>query len=73
MNKSILRLASVTYAIRAQKILEQRGIRSGIKKILQGQTPGGCGYGLELDGAHLQAAQQELSSAGIRILELLRG
>lgn len=72
MNKTIIRLTSVTYAIRAQKLLEQQGIRANVKKILQGRMPGGCGYGVDVPTSALAAAQQALASAGIRVVELMR-
>jgi hypothetical protein len=64
----IIRLTSVTYAIRAQKLLERRGIRSHIKKLSQSLHVSGCGYGLSVSG-DLHAVAQILTSAGIRIVE----
>lgn len=71
-NPTIL-LGSLTWAIRAQKLLEQRGIRSNIKKISgsRGQGgQGGCGYGLELFG-NLGLALNHLQAANIHIVEVL--
>jgi hypothetical protein len=63
-------MSSVTSALRAQKLLEQRGIRSYIRKIANHPKLGGCGYGLELLG-DLNAALCLLQAAGIRILGIL--
>lgn len=71
MHKAIIRLTSVTYAIRAQKLLEQRGIRSVIKKMTKSLNVSGCGYGLEFAGADLDMAEDIISSAGIRIVEIV--
>lgn len=70
MHKAVIRLTSVTYAIRAQKLLEKRGIRSIIKKITTSLNVNGCGYGLELASADLNAAQSVIASAGIKIVEI---
>jgi hypothetical protein len=70
MRTYTIRLTSVTYAIRAQKLLEQRGIRSHIKKLSQSIGVHGCGYGLSIN-SDLSQAIQILSSAGIRIVETM--
>lgn len=72
LSKHIIRLTSVTYAIRAQKLLEQRGIRAYIKKLVKSLSIHGCGYGLEISG-DLNTVIQILSSAGIRIVEVVEG
>lgn len=70
MQKAFIRLSSVTYAIRAQKLLEQRGIRATIKKITRSLQISGCGYGLEINAGDLEAAANLIASAGIRIIEI---
>lgn len=69
MNRHVIRLTSVTYAIRAQKLLEQRGIRSYIRKLTQSLGVYGCGYGLEIAG-DLDSAVRIIEAAGIRIVEI---
>lgn len=71
MSKSVIRLTSVTYAIRAQKLLEQHGIRSYIKKLVKSLSVHGCGYGLEIAG-DLGTAMQIIQAAGIRIVEVVQ-
>lgn len=70
MQKAIIKLTSVTYAIRAQKLLERQRIRSTIKKIVRNMHISGCGYGLEISAADLDMAQKIINSAGIRIIEI---
>jgi len=72
VHRPIIRLSSVTYSIRAQKILEQRGIKSYIKKLTKGLNVSGCGYGLEIYG-ELNKAVEILQSADIRIIEITGG
>lgn len=66
MGKPILILTSVTYAIRAQKLLERRGIRAYIKRNVNGLSSHGCGYGVMVNG-DAQVASQILALAGIRV------
>ncbi len=68
--KKIIRLSSVTYAIRAQKVLEQNGIRSKVKKLTQDMKVNGCGYGLEVAG-DVRAAANLLTKTGIRVVEII--
>ena len=68
-NRTIL-FNSITWAIRAQKLLEQRGIRSAIRKISKVGTTRGCGYGLDVRG-DLQNALRLLSAADIRIVDVV--
>lgn len=71
MNRAVIRLTSVTYSIRAQKLLAQHGIKSYIKKLAKNINANGCGYGLEISQQEVQSAYQILSSAGIRVVEIL--
>jgi hypothetical protein len=64
----IIRLTSITYAIRAEKLLAARGIRARIKKLSQSLSVHGCGYGLVITG-ELYPAVQILTAAGIKIVE----
>ena len=68
--KSVIRLSSVTYSIRAQKLLERQGIKAYIRKLSQDRRSGGCGYGLEVYG-HLPTILGQLSASGIRVLEVV--
>ena len=66
----MIRLTSVTYAIRAQKLLEQKGIRAAIKKISRSLQVNGCGYGLEINSGDLEPVKEILSWASIKIVEI---
>jgi hypothetical protein len=67
LNSSLIRLSSVTYAIRAQKQLERHGIKSYIRKQQIGKNTRGCGYGVEIHSSVSQPAQDIIRAAGIRI------
>ena len=64
--KGIIRLGSVTYAMRAGRILEQNGIRSYIQKTTS--KNGGCIYALEIQNGSLSEVEKIVTSAGIKIL-----
>lgn len=72
LNKHVIRLTSVTYAIRAQRLLQQRGIRCYVKKLVKSMHIHGCGYGVEIIG-NLDMAVQIISQAGIHIIEIVEG
>lgn len=72
MNRPMIRLTSVTYAIRAQKLLERQGIRSYIKRLTKSTQVQGCGYGLEIVG-NLDMAVNTIRAADIRIIEIIGG
>jgi len=72
VSPGVIRLSSVTYAIRAQKLLEQQGIRSYVKRVTSTTQANGCGYGLEING-NLEAAQRIITASGIRIVEIMTG
>jgi len=66
--RGIIRVSSVTYAMRAQKVLEASGIRANIRKVaIKDNYSQGCGFVLEVRGDPRPAAQI-VSSAGIRIM-----
>jgi len=70
MNNATILLSSITWAIRAQKLLELRGIRSYIKKTAAGC--GSCGYGLTIRADEdVEAVADYLRAADIRIKEVL--
>lgn len=70
MSKTLIRFSSVTYAIRAQRVLEQHGIRSYVKRVSKGMQVSGCGYGLEITG-DANTSTQLITAAGIRIVEVV--
>ncbi len=70
MQKAILRLTSVTYAIRAQRLMEQRGIQAIVRKSTRSLHVRGCGYGIEVSLAYVDIALEILNKFGIRVLEV---
>ncbi len=68
MQGAFIKLASVTYAIRAQKLLGFHGIKSAVKKFSLGLQSNGCGYGVEINTNYRDSAVAILNGAGIRIL-----
>lgn len=65
----IILFGSVTWALRAQKLLELQGIRSAVKKVANNPKLGGCGYGLEV--GRLQEALHILQANHIRMIDIL--
>ncbi len=57
---------SITYAQRAQRILEQSGIGAYISKAPQGLTPEGCSYGVRVFRKNAFKAMDILKKAGIK-------
>lgn len=57
---------SLTYAQRAERLLERAGIYSGITKAPQGITPEGCAFGVKLQGKQVQRALGIIRGAGIK-------
>lgn len=57
---------SLTYAQRAERLLERAGIYSGLTKAPQGVTPEGCTFGVKLQGKHVHRALGIIRGAGIK-------
>ena len=70
MNRATIRLTSITYAIRAQKILAKRGIQAVVRKSARSMNTTGCSYGVEITAAYLAQAQDLLTGRGIQILDI---
>ena len=68
----IIALSSVTYAMKAERLLSDAGIAASIIKLEAGQTRSGCAYGISLSCGHASAAVQHLSKHGIPYSEVLR-
>ena len=69
MTYPVIRLSSVTYAIRAQKLLERHGILVLIRRQAGDFNGQGCGYAIEIRG-DIKAAATLVRNAGIRILAI---
>jgi len=70
MNSGTILFNSITWAIRAQKLLGRRGIGSTIRKISKTGSAKGCGYGLNVYG-DLQNALRILDLDNIRYIDVV--
>ena len=66
MNKITLSLGSVTYSIKAQKILSNHQIPSKVVKISNDNHGRGCIYGLEIESIYRQTARTLLDKYKIK-------
>jgi len=71
MNSGTILFNSITWAIRAQKLLGGRGIKSTISKISKTGSAKGCGYGLTVQG-DLQNALRILNLDNIRYIDVVK-
>ena len=62
---------SITWAIRAQKLLEGQGMRSDIRKISKAGANKGCAYGLDVP-KDLQDIVRMLEAQGVRIVDVVK-
>jgi len=62
---------SITWAIRAQKVLEGQGVRSDIRKISKAGVAKGCAYGLDVP-KDLQKMVRVLEEQGVRIVDVVK-
>ena len=63
---------SLTYAQRAQRLLERENIRTRISKAPQGVTPEGCSYGVRVALNNLDRALTNMKTSGIRTGRIYR-
>lgn len=65
--KNVIIVSSVTYAVKAQKLLSEQGITATLTRADGVRSVKGCGYGLRIHG-DLNSAAIVLKRSGIRIL-----
>ena len=65
MEQCILTVGTVTYAIRARKLLSSLGIRARLVKGTRPGGAGGCTYGVEISASDLTLATDALKRADI--------
>lgn len=70
MGTLILKVGSVTYALKAKDILRSRGIKCGIRKTPDPRPGEGCGYSVLIPGG-TKAEADALRLAGIGISRML--
>ena len=66
--KKVTVLSSVTYALKAQEILKNNGVRADLTRSRAVRSVRGCGYGVSLDGGDLPRALALLSAAGVPVI-----
>ena len=70
MDSGTIILNSITWAIRAQKLLAGGGIPADIRKISKVGKLQGCGYGLDVSN-QLQTALQLLDANKIKYIDVI--
>lgn len=65
MNTAILTVGSVTYAIKARKLLLRSGIRSKLVKVNENKTARGCSHGIEIEEGNFYDVVAILRENGI--------
>lgn len=71
MLHSIIILRSLTYAQRAERLLERAGIYASVKKVPQSASPEGCTYGVLVRSKNLDQAQSTLIKNSMTIRNVL--
>ncbi len=71
MNETILVFSSVTYALKAQKALNESGISSELIRSPRVREIRGCGYGLRIAEKDKKAASASAARAGATVLAVL--
>ncbi len=66
MKTTVITTGSVTYAIKAKKLLAREGIASKLIKADVSKTKSGCSYGVEFPSSEFYTAANILRSNGIR-------
>ena len=64
---TVIVLTSMTYAYKAQEILNRQGINNSLTRNAQTVRIRGCGYGLKIDDSQSGYVQKLLSENGIKI------
>lgn len=67
MNKPLLIVSSITYAMKGQEILKRNGFKVNVKRVPKSQVLSGCGYGL-LVKSNPDKAEDILSKFQIKVL-----
>ena len=67
MNKQLIMVSSITYAIKGRDILRQRGMKAYIERTPGGKDRAGCGYSIYVD-SNTDMAEDILRQSGIKIL-----
>lgn len=68
MNRPLLVVGSVTYAMKGRDILNRNGFQATVERIPHIGGGAGCGYGIEVSPEGLAEAEALLGEAGIHVL-----
>ncbi|WP_343253087.1 DUF3343 domain-containing protein [Ligaoa zhengdingensis] len=71
MEKSIIVVKSITYAMRAQQILNNLGISAYIERDIGAASKYGCGYSVRVKTSEAQRAAEIIKAYGIRVVDIL--
>lgn len=66
MNKSLIMVSSITYAMKGRDLLQRRGFRAYVERAPREAKDAGCGYGIYVPDRTEEAAQH-LQEAGISV------
>lgn len=72
MEKQLITVGSVTYAMKGKEILLRHGIRAFVEKTPKRAGNSGCGYGISVAG-DIQRAAAILTQNGIRVTAISDG
>ena len=70
MTYNIIIFSSITYALKAQGILDKSGIKSKLEKLKKEYELNGCGYGLKILNKDVIAAKNAVEREGVRIIHI---
>ena len=71
MAKTLILLTSVTYAYKAQKLLEKHWIRCAVVRTPKTLSDLGCSYSLQVDPSRAEEAEALIRKNGIRITKVV--
>ncbi len=66
-------MASLTYAMKSQRILSASGLHSDIVKLDSSRTRRGCAYGLRFDREQSDRVRRVLKEGGVTVREYITG
>lgn len=62
---------SVTFALKAQGVLENAGIKTRLEKLKKEKALHGCGYGLKIKNSDIMKARNVLEKERIRLVDII--
>lgn len=71
MEKSIIVVKSITFAMRGQQLLNNYGISAYIERSIGAASRYGCGYSVRVRTSDVARAVQILKESGIHVVDVL--